>query len=99
MNLLTNVLLQSKERDMKHIIRVWKVGIEGAQALKHEIKYQEAMLNFAIMHTLWPGENAIRHAKPLRSGGWLERYRQISDHENDASTDSDRHALNALEIS
>jgi hypothetical protein len=65
MNLLTSALLQSQERDMKHIIRAWTAGMEGAQALKNEVKYQEAMTNFAVMQAFWPGEKGILKLVPL----------------------------------
>jgi len=66
-NLLTSVLLQEKERDMGQIIKAWTVGMEGAQTLRHDVRYQEAMTNFAIMKALWPNEEAIRKLTPLTS--------------------------------
>jgi transcriptional regulator with XRE-family HTH domain len=66
-NILTTSLLQSQERDMGHIIRVWKAGMEGAHALRHEGRYQDAVTNFAIMRNLWRGEQAIRQLVPLTS--------------------------------
>jgi transcriptional regulator with XRE-family HTH domain len=59
LNVLTDALLQSKERDMKHIIRAWAASIKGVQALKHEVRYQEAVANFERMRGLWPRERAI----------------------------------------
>jgi transcriptional regulator with XRE-family HTH domain len=66
-NILTDALLQSKERDMGRIIRTWKTSMEGAITLKHEVMYQEAQANFTRMQILWPGEQAIRRLMPLTS--------------------------------
>jgi hypothetical protein len=59
-NTLTDVLLQSEDRDMKHVIRAWTAAMEGAKALKSEQAYRDAMANLAFMQKLWPGEQAIR---------------------------------------
>ena len=66
-NILTDALLQSKERDMERIIQTWKTGMQGAIALKHEVMYQEAQTNLARMQTLWPSEDAIRKLMPFAS--------------------------------
>jgi transcriptional regulator with XRE-family HTH domain len=64
-NILTRALLQSEERDMERIIAAWTAGMEGAQVLKGEERYQEAMTNFEIMRTFWPNEQAIIKLLPL----------------------------------
>ena len=64
-NTLADALLQSKNRDMKHIIRAWTVAIEGAKALKSEQRYRDAMANLAVMRKLYPGERAILKLVPL----------------------------------
>ena len=66
-NILTTSLLQSRERDMGKIIATWKAGMEGAHALRHEGRYQDAMTNFAVMRALYPSEDAIRRLLPLTS--------------------------------
>ncbi len=66
-NILTQTLLQSQERDIGHIIHVWKAGMGEAQNLKHERLYEEAIANFAIMQALWPGERRIMKLAPLTS--------------------------------
>jgi hypothetical protein len=64
---LTDTLLQSQERDMEQIIKVWTASMEGAKALKGEERYRKAMTNFVVMRSLWPGEDAIRKLAPLTS--------------------------------
>jgi len=64
---LASILLQSPERDMGQIIRVWTASMEGAKVLRGEQKYRNAMTNFAIMRALYPGERAIRELMPLTS--------------------------------
>jgi transcriptional regulator with XRE-family HTH domain len=71
-NTLTRTLLQSPERDMNHIIHVWTVGMQGAQALRSEIRYGEAITNFEIMRVLWPSEQAIMKLLPL-TAHWSEK--------------------------
>jgi tetratricopeptide (TPR) repeat protein len=67
LNILTGTLLQSPERDMGHIIRAWTKTMEWTQALKREVMYDEAMLNFVRMQVLWPSEQAIKKLVPLTS--------------------------------
>jgi hypothetical protein len=64
-NVMTRALLQSKERDMEHIIHVWTAGMEGATSLRNEQRYNEAIANFEIMKVLYPGEQAISKLVPL----------------------------------
>ena len=66
-NVMTRTLLQGAERDMKRIISAWQIGMQGAQTLKDETRYQEAMTNFEIMRALWPREKAITELVPLTS--------------------------------
>lgn len=64
---LVSALLQSPERDMERIVKIWTMSMEGAKALLAEQKYRKAMTNFAVMRSLWPGEPAIRQLMPLTS--------------------------------
>jgi len=66
-NVMTRALLQSKERDMERVIFAWTAGMEGAIALRNEQRYNEALTNFDVMQTLWPGEQAIRRLAPTTS--------------------------------
>jgi hypothetical protein len=66
-NILTRTLLQSQERDMGRIIPTWKAGMLGAKALKHEVMYEEAIVNLEIMRAFWSGEQAIMKLVPLTS--------------------------------
>jgi hypothetical protein len=66
-NILTQALLQSQDRDMKHIIHAWKASMNEAQNLKHERLYEEAMINFEVMRSFWRGEDAIKKLLPLTS--------------------------------
>jgi hypothetical protein len=66
-NILTLSLLQLPERDMGQIIYAWTTAMEAAREYHHEVMYDEAMANFAIMHNLWRGEQAIRQLIPLTS--------------------------------
>jgi len=64
-NVMTRSLLQSEERDMGRIIHVWKVAMQGAKALKSEVRYQDALTNFEVMRILWPREDRIMKLVPL----------------------------------
>jgi hypothetical protein len=52
---------------MGHIVTAWTTAMEGTQARRNEVMYDEAMTNFAIMRALWPGEDAIKKLVPLTS--------------------------------
>lgn len=64
-NILTTAWLQSEDRDMGKIIEAWTKAMEGANALKNESRYQEAMDNLTIMQELWRGEQAIGDLIPM----------------------------------
>ena len=66
-NHLTDALLQLPEKDMGHIVNAWTTAMKGAKVRRDEVMYDEAMTNFAVMRTLWRGEDAIRRLIPLTS--------------------------------
>ena len=66
-NHLTDALLQLPEKDMGHIVNAWTTVMKGAKVRRDEVMYDEAMTNFAVMRTLWRGEDAIRRLIPLTS--------------------------------
>jgi transcriptional regulator with XRE-family HTH domain len=70
-NIMTHSLLQSKKRDMYQITHIWKMGMMGAKALKHEGRYEEAITNFEIMRAFWPSERNIVELLPL-TAHWSE---------------------------
>ena len=70
-NVMTRALLQGEERDMGRTASAWQIGMEGAQALRDETRYQEAMTNFEIMRAFWPSEQTILELVPLTEH-WLE---------------------------
>jgi hypothetical protein len=62
-NLLTLSLLKSKERDMERILHHWTAGIEGARALKNELRFSQAVANFEAMEVAFPGEPRIKNLR------------------------------------
>jgi transcriptional regulator with XRE-family HTH domain len=64
LNILVDALLQFKERNMENTIKAWIASMEGANALKSEQKYRDAIDNFELMRRIYPGEDAIRKLIP-----------------------------------
>lgn len=64
-NILVRSLLKSKERDMERIIHHWTIAIEGANALGHELAFNQAIANFEGLEYAFPDEKRIQDLRPL----------------------------------
>ena len=60
---LTSLMLPNKDKEQ--IIHSWITGMQGAQALRSERRFNEAVTAYRIMQALWPDEKDIEELEDL----------------------------------
>ncbi len=58
-NLMTLSSLKAENRDLEKTLHLWTAGMDGAIALRSELKFNEALSNYELMEAIWPGEKRI----------------------------------------
>jgi transcriptional regulator with XRE-family HTH domain len=51
------------QRDMQRCIALWKKGMQGAQTLQSDKKFNEALQAYRTMQVAWPGEMQVRNLR------------------------------------
>jgi tetratricopeptide (TPR) repeat protein len=59
LNILTLASLKLGKKDMERTLFFWQAAIQGASTLQSEQRFQEALLGYEIMRSVWPGEKRI----------------------------------------
>jgi tetratricopeptide (TPR) repeat protein len=65
LNLMTLASLKSQKKDRERILFFWQAAVQGANALQSEQRFQEALLSYEIMQSVWPGEKRIAELRAL----------------------------------
>jgi tetratricopeptide (TPR) repeat protein len=65
LTMMTLASLKSEQRDQERIVFFWQAAIEGARTLQSEQRFQEALLAYELMQTLWPGEKRVAALRDL----------------------------------
>jgi len=63
LNCVTLAILRSKRRDREKVIHYWKEAINGARSLKSEQRFNEALVVYEIMNTLWNRDKEIKELR------------------------------------
>jgi len=64
-NVISEASLKSPQKDMDLSLHIWKEGIQGATQLQSEQRFHEAVMSYAIMEAIWPGEQRIKELREL----------------------------------
>lgn len=64
-NFMAMTSLRDKDRNMGKTTHFWKAGIEGAKALRSELRFSEAVNAYDLMEYVWPGEKHIVELRDL----------------------------------
>ncbi|HEV2112204.1 MAG TPA: hypothetical protein VGT99_12675, partial [Gammaproteobacteria bacterium] len=62
-NNATFAMLKQPKRDMEHVVKLWKAGVDGATALLSEQRFGEVQTAYDMMQAVWPGEKKIKDLK------------------------------------
>lgn len=65
LNNLTLALLKIPQKDMEQIIFCWQAGLQEAQALRSEQRFEESVQLQELMEIVWPGEKRITELRDL----------------------------------
>jgi len=63
LNCMTLATLRGKRRDRDKAIYYWKAAIQGARSIKSEQRFNEALVMYEIMNTIWNRDKEIKELR------------------------------------